>query len=93
MAAAQVYVKELERRKYGYPLYDPEAQINPGDVGFFEHDSGDFCWLFNVFLEESHPTHARDGVPAGFVPLSKHGLRFRSKRLPAQPIITKKVLV
>jgi hypothetical protein len=88
MAAAQVYVKELERLNYGYPLYNPKCQVNLGDVGFFEHDSGDFCPLFNDFLEATHSAHARDGVPMGF------RLRFtiRSDYFSPQAIPSKSVI-
>jgi hypothetical protein len=94
MAAAQVYVKELERLKYGYPLYNPECQVNLGDVGFFEHDSGDFCPLFNDFLEVTHPAHARDRVPMRFVPFPQDRLRFtnRSDYFSPQAIPSKSVI-
>jgi hypothetical protein len=79
MAAAEVYIKELKRLKYGRPLYDPEDEINIGNVGFFERDSGNFRTLFNVFLDADHPFHARRGVPCGFVPLQSADLDFTVK--------------
>jgi hypothetical protein len=93
MAAAEVYIKELKRLKYGRPLYDPEDVINVGDVGFFERDSGNFRTLFNVFLDADHPFHAECGVPNGFVPLRLVGPDFtiKSSYFPPQAIKSKSV--
>jgi hypothetical protein len=92
MAAAPVYVKELERLGHGYPLYKPDVPIDVGDVGFLQHDSGRFRRLFNVLLEAAHPAHARDGVPHGFVPLSPDKVRFETDDIPAGPISSKSVV-
>jgi hypothetical protein len=91
MAAPPIYVKQLERRGFGYPLYKPDVQIDVGDVGFIQHDSGHFRRLFNVLHEATHPSHARKGVPVGFVPLSPEHVEFETDNIPAGPISSKSV--
>jgi hypothetical protein len=92
MAAPPIYVKQLQHRGLGYPLYKPDVQIDVGDVGFIQRDSGHFRRLFNVLLEATHPSHARKGVPNGFVPLSPEYLEFESDDMPAGPISSKSVV-
>jgi hypothetical protein len=93
MAAAQVYVKELERRKYGRPLYDPECEVHVGDVGFFVRESGNFRRLFNIFVEANHISQPRRGVPPDFEPLSPNVLEFalRNDYFPPQALMSKRV--
>ena len=69
-----VYVKELSKLRYGYPLYDPDPaesydRVRIGDVGYVT-DYGCFLRLFNVFYPEDHPI-SNLGVPEGFVPLDE----------------------
>jgi hypothetical protein len=93
MAAAQVYVKELERRKYGRPLYEPECEVHVGDVGFFQRESGNFRRLFNIFVDAHHPSQPRRGVPPGFELLPPELLEFntRANYFPPQALISKSV--
>jgi hypothetical protein len=88
MATPQVYVTELERLKFGRPLYNPEHPVNIGDVGFFQQDTGNFRPLFNVFLEAEDQPYARHGSLNGFEPLSKDYLCLTttSDYFPPQPI-------
>ncbi len=76
----EVYVKELSKLGYGYPLYDPNparsCAISIGDVGYVS-ELGAFHRLFNVFCPEGDPINNR-GVPNGFVPMD---VRFRRARL------------
>ncbi|KLO18857.1 hypothetical protein SCHPADRAFT_819107 [Schizopora paradoxa] len=67
---AEVYVKELRKLRYGFPLYDPDPaqsydRVRIGDVGHVT-DNGCFLRLFNVFYPEGDPINAL-GVPDGFV--------------------------
>jgi hypothetical protein len=88
VATPEVYVTELERLKFGRPLYSPELPINIGDVGFFERDTGNFFPLFNVFVEARAQLYARFGTPNGFEPLSRDRLRILTMEdyFPPQPI-------
>lgn len=70
----EVYVKELSKLRYGYPLYDPDPaesydRVRIGDVGYVT-DYGCFLRLFNVFYPEDHPINNL-GVPEGFVPFDE----------------------
>jgi hypothetical protein len=87
------YVTELSRLKHGRPLYNPEDEVNIGDVGFFEPTSGEFRLLFNVFLAADHQFHVRHGVPNEFVPLppSVVGFTTRSNYFPPQVITSRSV--
>jgi hypothetical protein len=88
MATPHVYVTELERLKFGRPLYNPEHPVNIGDVGFFEQDTGNFCPLFNVFLDAAEQINADFGSPNDFIPLSRRHLRITTTNdyFPPQPI-------
>jgi hypothetical protein len=67
--AAQVYIKQMFKRKHGKPLWFPEVrEVYIGDVGFFERETGNFYRLFNVLVEHDDPLNAQ-GVPDGFKPL------------------------
>jgi hypothetical protein len=92
--AARIYVKELEKQlQHGRPMYDLECDVNIGDVGFFADDTGDFCSLFNVLLDASHPVHAERGVPRGFQPLvvSRQDWKFKSNYFPVTAMGSKTV--
>ncbi|KLO18859.1 hypothetical protein SCHPADRAFT_103211 [Schizopora paradoxa] len=70
----EVYVKELSKLRYGYPLYDPDPaesydRVRIGDVGYVT-DYGCFLRLFNVFYPEGHPINNL-GVPDGFMPFDE----------------------
>jgi hypothetical protein len=69
LSASETYIKEMSKLKMGYPLYDPEDDMSPGDVGFIQSENGKFRRLFNIFLPADHHTHTRFGVPNGFEPL------------------------
>ncbi len=90
----EVYVQEMSKLKYGYPLYDPDPArsyaICIGDVGYVTH-FGRFLRLFNVFCPEGDPINNR-GVPNGFVPLNVE-LRqpFPSHPIPAGVICLSRV--
>jgi hypothetical protein len=88
MATPQVYVAELERLKFGRPLYNPEHPVDIGDVGFFERDTGNFCPLFNVFRDATDQVNAELGSPNDFVPLPRTHLRITTTNdyFPPQPI-------
>jgi hypothetical protein len=88
ISAPQVYVRELERLKFGRPVYNPEHPINIGDVGFFDKQTGDFCALFNVFVDAAEQVNAKLGTPNGFEPLSRTSLYISAVKdyFPAQPI-------
>jgi hypothetical protein len=91
MASPQVYVAELERLKFGRPLYNPEHPVNIGDVGFFQQDSGNFHALFNIFCdggEQPYAYYTRHGLPSGFEPLSKDHVYITTTNdyFPPQPI-------
>ncbi|KLO09886.1 hypothetical protein SCHPADRAFT_833389 [Schizopora paradoxa] len=82
-----VYVKELSKLKYGYPLYDPDPagsydRVRIGDVGYVTH-YGCFLRLFNVFFPEGHPIN-NYGVPEGFRPLPQ-ALQEPRRSLAMQP--------
>jgi hypothetical protein len=69
MAAAKVYVEQLYTRGHGWPPWESESEVYPGDVGFF-HDSGKLCRLFNVLVEKDDPINrGHRGTPDDFVPL------------------------
>jgi hypothetical protein len=88
MSAPEVYVRELERLKLGRPIYNPEHPINIGDVGFFDRETGDFCALFNVFVDAAEQTNASLGTPNGFEPLPRTFLSISAVQgyFPPQPI-------
>lgn len=68
VAAADIYVQELEHLVWGYPIYCPHREIHVGDVGFFRRDRPDhpFERLFNVMCDATDPANAKYGVPEGF---------------------------
>lgn len=70
MAAAEVYVRQLAKRKHGRPVYFPEDMMYPGDVGFFRSSNGSFCRLFNCTVPATHPANEAIGVPNGYKPLT-----------------------
>jgi hypothetical protein len=88
LATPQVYVEQLERLKFGRPLYNPEHPVDIGDVGFFQQDTGNFRPLFNIFFEARDQPYARFGSPEGYEPLSQDYLCFTSTKdyFPPQPI-------
>lgn len=92
-APASIYVQKLEVFKFRQPIYNPEDQINVGDVGFFQKDSGGFRALFNVLLSADRPYHARFGVPTDYQPLRAEDVMFtvKSDYLPPQPIASQSV--
>jgi hypothetical protein len=90
LSAPEVYVSELERLKFGRPVYNPEQPINIGDVGFFERETGDFCALFNVFVDAADQVDANCpiGTPDGFETLPRTSIYISAMEnyLPPQPI-------
>jgi hypothetical protein len=88
MPAHEVYVRELARLKLGRPIYNPEHPINIGDVGFFDRETGDFCALFNIFVDAIEQVNAKLGTPGGFEPLSRTSLCILAVKdyFPPQPI-------
>jgi len=78
MADHEIYHEHLLLKKRGIPLWvpGPSKNLPPeyrrkgiafGDVGILHH-SGEFDFLFNVFLPADHPIN-RAGVPESFCPL------------------------
>lgn len=49
------------------PMINQKLGVSLGDVGVLTPEGG-FDFLFNIFLDASHPVNAAVGVPAGFVP-------------------------
>lgn len=85
MAAIQVYIDQLYKQGHGRPLWDPDScEVYVGDVGFFERDSGSFCRLFNVLVDEGDPLNNR-GVPEDFKPLKIDPLDVRYTSQPWTP--------
>lgn len=76
-----IYCKYLLVQKRGIPLWEPGPQlmfpteyrkngISVGDVGVLSSTTGEFAFLFNIFLPADHGIN--DGrVPNGFIPLDK----------------------
>jgi hypothetical protein len=94
MAAAKVYVEQLYTRGHGWPPWEPESEVYPGDVGFF-HDSGKLCRLFNVLVEKDDPINrGHRGTPDDFEPLRLHQYDWFINSdffTPGRPIMTRKV--
>jgi hypothetical protein len=94
MSTPEVYVRELERLKFGRPIYNPEHPIDIGDVGFFDRETGDFCALFNVFVDAAEQVNANLGTPNGFEPLPRTFLSISAAKdyFPPQPIQSSSVM-
>jgi hypothetical protein len=76
----EIYSSQLLTKKRGFPLYIPgpgmqlpieyrRQGITIGDIGIIT-SLGAFDFLFNIFQPADHPIN-REGVPRGFLPLSK----------------------
>ncbi|EIN11258.1 hypothetical protein PUNSTDRAFT_131428 [Punctularia strigosozonata HHB-11173 SS5] len=66
MAAAEVYAQQLYRLGHGLSAWEPEHEVQIGDVGFIQ--DGRFIKLFNATRAENDPCQ-RLGVPPYFTPL------------------------
>lgn len=103
--AALVYARELGRRGYGEPLWQPEptqyGEVLIGDVGFFV--DGSFIRVLNCTLPEDHPSctlladnpvNAGLMVPSEYPPLEYNKqtlLQTNENYLPPQPICSKSI--